>query len=180
MKDNEKWKEKVGLEKLTQQKKKDNEKWKENKGKVALNQDAKRKYKQAKVDEVMNLTEKNRRRKFTLGTMRGPIYICNCCKQRMYEKSVSKVTDDLVKKVTAKKECLLQCLTGTKAKVFRSTAEVLFLCSTCRNTLLTGKVPAMAEFNGLVLTPIPQHCKLTELENNLIARTINFQKIILL
>ena len=165
---------------LAKQRSKDNTKWKEKIGKDILNQRRNRKYAQKKIDQLMNTTEKNRRQKFTQGTLKGPIFICNCCKQRMYEKSVSEVTEALLQKVTAKNDSLLQCLTGNKAQVFRSTSPVLYICSTCRCTLSSGKLPAMAESNKLILTPIPVHCQLTELENNLIARTINFQKIILM
>ena len=43
--------------------------------------------------------------------------------------------------------------------------------------MLDGKVPAMATVNGLYLAPYEKEFQLTELENNLIARIINFQYI---
>ena len=41
-------------------------------------------------------------------------------------------------------------------------------------------MPAIAVANGLEMTDLEEEDKLTELENNLIAQNINFQKIILL
>ena len=42
---------------------------------------------------------------------------------------------------------------------------------------MTGKVPSMAEINGLQLVDIEEDCYLTDLENNLIALNLNFQYI---
>ena len=55
-----------------------------------------------------------------------------------------------------------------------------YLCSTCKAALLMGRMPAMAVANGLQLNNAPDRPDLTELENNLIAHNINFQKIVLL
>ena len=43
--------------------------------------------------------------------------------------------------------------------------------------IMRGKVPSMAEINGLQLVDIEEDCNLTELENNLIALNLNFQYI---
>ena len=51
-------------------------------------------------------------------------------------------------------------------------------CSTCKSGLLSGKMPSMAVGNGLELNTDPQRPELTELENNLISHSINFQKIV--
>ena len=53
----------------------------------------------------------------------------------------------------------------------------IYICKTCREGLLRGKVPAMATINGLFLPPYEEQFRLTELENNLIAQIINFQYI---
>ena len=45
--------------------------------------------------------------------------------------------------------------------------------------MMNGKIPSMAEINGLQLVKIPENYYLTELENNLIALNINFQFIFL-
>ena len=43
--------------------------------------------------------------------------------------------------------------------------------------LKKGLLPSMAVANGLQLLPVPENLELSELENNLIARKILFQKI---
>ena len=53
-----------------------------------------------------------------------------------------------------------------------------YLCSTCKSGLLSGTMPSMAVGNGLELSTDPQRPELTDLENNLISHTINFQKIV--
>ena len=54
-----------------------------------------------------------------------------------------------------------------------------YLCNSCKNALRDGKIPAMAVANGLQLNH-PDRPRLTELENNIIAHNINFQKMVLL
>ena len=55
-----------------------------------------------------------------------------------------------------------------------------YLCSPCKVALLMNRMPAMSVANGLQLNNAPDRPDLTELENNLIAHNINFQKIVLL
>ena len=69
------------------------------------------------------------------------------------------------------------CLEKYKIK---SVDDKIYLCSTCKTALLAGRIPAMAVANGLQLNTDPDRPVLTELENNLIAHNINFQKIVLL
>ena len=63
--------------------------------------------------------------------------------------------------------------------MIHSVDNVAYICSTCKGSLQKGNIPAMAVANGLQLNH-PDRPILTELENNLIARTINFQKMVLL
>ena len=52
-----------------------------------------------------------------------------------------------------------------------------YICSTCKTTMMCGKIPSMAGINGLQLMNIEEDCHLTEFENNLIALNLNFQYI---
>ena len=61
----------------------------------------------------------------------------------------------------------------------KSVDDLSYLCSTCKSSLSKGNIPAMAVANGLKLSH-PDRPSLTELESNLIATNINFQKIVLL
>ena len=60
-----------------------------------------------------------------------------------------------------------------------SVDDLSYLCKTCQDSLKTGNIPAMAVANGLQLNH-PDRPRLSELENNLVAHTINFQKMVLL
>ena len=54
----------------------------------------------------------------------------------------------------------------------------MYLCKSCLRSLKRGKFPKMCIKNGLYVDDIDdEDLKLTELENNLIARNIIFQKI---
>ena len=53
-----------------------------------------------------------------------------------------------------------------------------YICHTCKETLSKGKMPCMSVKNGLFLSPLAdQELKMSEIENNLIAQNILFQKI---
>ena len=56
-----------------------------------------------------------------------------------------------------------------------------FLCRSCKLSMERGKMPKMCSSNGLKVDILPHpEMRLSELENNLIARNIVFQKIHLL
>ena len=61
-----------------------------------------------------------------------------------------------------------------------SVGNLTYMCSTCKSSLVAGKMPSMAVANGLSLHNSPDRPTLTELENNLIAQVINFQKVVVL
>ena len=61
-----------------------------------------------------------------------------------------------------------------------SVGNITYLCSTCKSALTSGKMPSMAVANGLEVDNSPDRPRLTELENNMIAQVINFQKIVVL
>ena len=63
--------------------------------------------------------------------------------------------------------------------LIESVDDLAYICGTCKSSLQKGKIPAMAVANGLQLNH-PDRPILTELENNLIAHQINFQKMVLL
>ena len=53
-----------------------------------------------------------------------------------------------------------------------------YICKGCKPTMLRGKMPKMCANNGLMVDILPdQNLELSELENNLIALNIVFQKI---
>ena len=129
-----------------------------------------------------NFTDIDRIRNFNRANIFGPIFICSCCKRRLFENGVSKITGDMKNKVNEKKDKLYEStiLRETIVTIHingHSSLSGSYICSTCKSSLLSGKIPAMAEVNGLNLSPVEEICQLTELENNLIALNINFQYI---
>jgi hypothetical protein len=85
------------------------------------------------------------------------------------------VSKFLRKTIKEKYEELSPCLME-----YRSPDGNIYICSTCKTALSGGKMPAQAVANGLEITDLEEKEPLTELENNLIARNINFQKNLLL
>ena len=55
-----------------------------------------------------------------------------------------------------------------------------FICCTCLTYINKKKTPKLSIFNDLKLEKIPEELKLTEVENQLIARDILFMKLKLL
>ena len=135
------------------------------------------KYQQTKKDNESTDTKATRRKSFMEAVVRGPIYICSCCHRRLFQNSVEKVTDKFREKIKSGKEDLAYCL--DKEVRFREDGKV-YICSTCKAALSGGRVPAMAVVNGLHLFDRDDRPNLTELEMNLIAHNINFQKMVLL
>ena len=126
--------------------------------------------------------ENERIRKFHYENLFGPIFICSCCSRKLYENAVTKITSDFRGKVDSKRKDFFSFCIKKEIQInltFNGSNEKTgsYICSTCKEAMLQGKVPSMAEINGLKLTPIKEACNLTELENNLIAQNINFQYI---
>ena len=63
---------------------------------------------------------------------------------------------------------------------YKSPDGSIYICTTCRTALSAGRMPALSVANGLEITDIDKEYELTELENNLIAQNINFQKMLIL
>ena len=164
-----------------------------------------RKYKQTKIDKERGGDAVTRRTKFQKAVLRGPEYTCSSCHRMLYRKSVTSVTDKLREKIKAASEAKINKANEQKTKVhpeiksklkkkisfeinafkawnyhlIKSVDDLVFLCSTCKNSLQKGNMPSMAVANGLQLRH-QDRPRLTELENQLIAFNINFQKMVLL
>merc|ERR1711954_542574 len=130
----------------------------------------------------MGIDDRQRIFNFKKATLFGPIFICSCCKRKLFQHSVVKITQALREKINKKVDSLYSTciireeivnvnINGNNEKTGA------YICSTCKSTLLAGKIPAMAEVNGLGLVNIKENCHLTEFENNLIAQNLNFQYI---
>ena len=109
----------------------------------------------------------------------GPIFICTCCHQKLFENQVKEFTADLIVEIDAKNPDIRGECIHEEVKVDLGKDEpYTYICMSCLKYLKNGKLPKMCANNGLEVDKLEdQDLKLTELENNLIARNIIFQKL---
>ena len=112
----------------------------------------------------------------------GPIFICSCCKRKLFKNGVTKINERFREIINSKKQGLFELIIPRQVhiKIILDGSDDLsgyYICHTCKSSLSQGKCPSMAETNGLILSKLHEDCHLTELENNLIAQIINFQYI---
>ena len=129
-----------------------------------------------------NIDERQRRLNFNHAIIFGPIFICSCCERKLYEKTVTKITDKFKEMIEKKKPNFFNFVIRQEINVHiqldgKSNKSGAYICITCRSAMLMARVPSMATVNGLFLPPYTEELRLTELENNLIAQIINFQYI---
>ena len=139
---------------------------------------------QRKDNSNKNVSACKRLQNFRRRIQFGPIFVCSSCHQKLFENQVEVITDGMreqIDKVNPKirEECideeiqvdLARNRTGIKIKGS-------YLCKSCKWYLIRGRMPKLCTKNGLGVDIIEDDdLKLTELENNLIARNIIFQKI---
>jgi hypothetical protein len=138
--------------------------------------------KKSRMKSSAAVDDRKRILNFKKATLFGPIFICSCCKRQLFENGVTKITTKFTtklhknhpgfyRKVIKNEEIVEVRVNGSDRKTGN------YICSTCKTAIIGGKVPSMAEINGLELVNIEDDCHLTELENNLIALNLNFQYI---
>ena len=141
--------------------------------------------KQSERKKQQDLIDSSARiRNFKRATLFGPIFICSCCHRRLFENGVSKIAEKFKEKLKEKGKVTYSTMIPPEQERWieitlngSTSLSGLYICHTCKDNLLRGKMPAMAVQNGLQLVDLPEDCNLTELENNLIAQMINFQII---
>ena len=123
-----------------------------------------------------NLTMKDRILNFKREFMEGPTYVCQCCKRCLFASGVKILKKREIDKLSSKYEASLLNRVFTRVM---ATCTSLVICHNCHTTIsVSKKMPRIAEANGLKLDEIPQELLLvTELEQQLIAKTLIFMKI---
>ena len=135
-----------------------------------------------------NRSELKRLQKFEESVRYGPIFTCTVCEQDMFRNSVTILTDKLENEINVKSSELYNSAFKDKhpVKIWRCAKleeepkldVECYICITCKRHLKKGNLPPMAAANGLDIVKIKdKDLHLTELENNLIAKKIIFQKI---
>ena len=97
----------------------------------------------------------------------GPIYVCTCCHQTWFRKSVS-MTKNI--NISAKDMRLY----WTK---LLSVNQEEWVCHTCLSNIRDGKVPKLSVANGMKWSEKPKELHLHQLEERLIALCIPFMQI---
>ena len=97
----------------------------------------------------------------------GPIYVCTCCHQTWFRKSVS-MTKNI--NISAKDMRLY----WTK---LLSVNKEEWVCHTCLSSIRDGKVPKLSVANGMKWSEKPKELHLHQLEERLIALRIPFMQL---
>ena len=125
-----------------------------------------------------NHSQLKRLQRFQESVRYGPIFTCTVCEQDMFKNSVVILTDTFEEEVRKNSSELFKKVLINKHKIELKGELNVYICGTCKKHLKKGKLPAMAAANGLAVFPITdKDLNLTELENNLIAKRLMFQKI---
>ena len=124
-----------------------------------------------------NKTAWDRIRNFRSAVRDGLIFTCFNCRRLHFRNQVVVYDEELQSKIRAKHKVILeQCI--SKPEVFLKQLGQFWICHTCANHFIGGKIPPMSHSNNLQLTSKDYFdFDLTELENRLIALNLPFQMI---
>ena len=140
-----------------------------------------------------NVDNSFKRKKAFLSSVRdGRIFFCVSCHRQLHKIQVVELEDDWQESLekqypgsTAKYigtvpdlNHYLPCLKGETSQIQKSS----FVCHTCKKYIEQNRMPPMSNQNNLQLVDVTNHSelKLSELEQQLIALNLIFQKIVLL
>ncbi|KAJ8048747.1 ATP-dependent DNA helicase PIF1 [Holothuria leucospilota] len=98
----------------------------------------------------------------------GPTFVCSCCDQLWYKKSVQNAQNCL-NKIPA------TALSFARVSIDSKTSS--WLCGTCVKYLKLGEVPPYSVENGVHFWPCPQELELFPLEERLVALRVPFMQI---
>ncbi|XP_061185136.1 uncharacterized protein LOC133193183 [Saccostrea echinata] len=126
-------------------------------------------------------------RSFKRKAMEGPSYACTCCHRLLFSKQVLACEYQMYQKSESAKcisdICLLdkylhECSESCPESCTKSS---LWICYTCHRKIMSGKAPAEAAVNSMILEDIPPELtKLNSLEQHLIAIHVPFMKVMAL
>ena len=144
-------------------------------------------YRLSKKDTVFK-----RRKAFLAAIRNGRIYFCICCHRKLHENQVIELDDDWQESMEEQYPGSVSRFIGPipLREVYipsphHKPSQLLtgdFVCPTCKRYMEKNNMPPMCNKNNLQLVDIKNHpeLKLSELEQQLVALNILFQKIVLL
>ena len=97
----------------------------------------------------------------------GPLYICSCCHQSWFRKSVSMLKNTHIPAESKRLHCT----------DFISVNSEEWICHTCLSALRESKIPKLSVTNGMKWPVKPPELNLHQLEERLIALRIPFMQI---
>ena len=97
----------------------------------------------------------------------GPLYVCSCCHQTWFRKSVSMLKNTHIPAESKRLHCT----------DFTSVGNEEWICHTCLSALRENKPPKLSVANGMKWPDKPQELNLHQLEERLIALRIPFMQI---
>ena len=97
----------------------------------------------------------------------GPLYVCSCCHQTWFRKSVSMLKNTHISAESKRLHCT----------DFTSVGNEEWICHTCLSALRESKPPKLSVANGMKWPDKPPELNLHQLEERLIALRIPFMRI---
>ena len=97
----------------------------------------------------------------------GPLYVCSCCHQTWFRKSVSILKNTHISAESKRLHCT----------DFTSVGNEEWICHTCLSALMENKPPKLSVANGMKWPYKPPELNLHQLEEQLIALRIPFMQI---
>ena len=132
-----------------------------------------RRRRQVEKEHVPNIEESARL--FQTKISEGPIYPCSSCERLMFRPSVVQLQPEKYTKILADVKDSFNY--DTRRKVH----DKWWICSTCHNTLKSGRTPTQSRANDLALDDLPAELQdLRPLELRLISQRIPFMKLVAL
>ena len=117
------------------------------------------------------LTMDDRIRKFRREIIDGPNYNCFSCERGLFKSGVKHVLEKDIEDFLDKMCPKLAMSLGLKGK------RDIYLCHTCHKAIKSKKMPNINVGNGLALETIPDELKISDLEQQLIAKVLIFMKL---
>ena len=114
-----------------------------------------------------NLTIEESIKRFHSDIAIGPLYVCSCCHQTWFKKSVSMLKNTHISAESKRLHCT----------DFTSVGNEEWICHTCLSALRENKPPKLSIANGMKWPDKPPELNLHQLEERLIALRIPFMQI---
>ena len=132
---------------------------------------------EAQKKRLKNWSEQDRLREFRKATQYNAIFICNCCHRRLFNENVEMITRKLIDSLENVSPGIFKKCTGEEITTPINGRNDCYICKTCISHMKAKRMPPMSVKNKLELEKQDEKHVLTELEGNLIAKSILFSKI---